>query len=161
MHTDSRSGSLGSRYYHAWCSRSWLSARLSVATLRKCRIHGHPLAGPGCLVESKHVETHSKRLFVARLDGQSAWARNRIHERNGRSKLSTVSLYQSLGITSHCTRVDYVLCGNGIESNKSKCCATLPGAWVPANAGTHAEPLFVPCTSYNYRVYMYTSLICI
>ena len=37
--------------------------------------------------------------------------------------------------------------GNGcyspsnVESNKSKCCPALPGAWVPANAGTHAEPL--------------------
>ena len=30
---------------------------------------------PGCLVESKRQETHSKRLFVARLEGQSAWAR--------------------------------------------------------------------------------------
>ena len=36
---------------------------------------GHPSAGPGCLVESKRQETHSKRLFVARLEGQSAWAR--------------------------------------------------------------------------------------
>ena len=36
---------------------------------------GHPSAGPGCLVESKRQETHSKRLFVARLKGQSAWAR--------------------------------------------------------------------------------------
>ena len=29
----------------------------------------NPLAGPGCLVESLHLETHSKRLFVARLEG--------------------------------------------------------------------------------------------
>ena len=136
--------SLESKYYHAWCSRSWLSARLSKATWRKCRIHGHLLPGPGCLVVSKHVETHSKRIFVARLEGQSAWARNRIHARNGRSKWSTVSLYRSLGITLHSTRVDYVFRGNGIESNKSKCCPALPEAWVPA--GTHAEPLY---TSHN------------
>ena len=36
---------------------------------------GHPSAGSGCLVESKRQETHSKRLFVARIEGQSAWAR--------------------------------------------------------------------------------------
>ena len=29
-----------------------------------------------------------------------------------------------------------------IESNNSKCCPALPEAWVPANAGTHAEPLY-------------------
>ena len=34
-------------------------------------IHGHPLAGSGCLVESKHQETQSKRLFVARLERQN------------------------------------------------------------------------------------------
>ena len=28
-----------------------------------------------------------------------------------------------------------------IESNNSKCYPPLPDAWVPANAGTHAEPL--------------------
>ena len=36
---------------------------------------GHLSVGPGCLVESKRREMHSKRLFVARLEGQSAWAR--------------------------------------------------------------------------------------
>ena len=36
---------------------------------------GHPSAGPGCLVESKRQETHSKRPFVARLEGRSAWGR--------------------------------------------------------------------------------------
>ena len=36
---------------------------------------GHPSAGSGCLVESKSQETHSKRLFVASIEGQSAWAR--------------------------------------------------------------------------------------
>ena len=35
----------------------------------------HPSDGPGCLVKSKRQETHSERLFVARLQGQSAWAR--------------------------------------------------------------------------------------
>ena len=35
---------------------------------------GHPSAGPGRLVESERQETHSKRLFVARLEDQSAWA---------------------------------------------------------------------------------------
>ena len=39
------------------------------------RTFGHPSAGPGCLVESKRHETHSKRPFLARLEGQSAWAR--------------------------------------------------------------------------------------
>ena len=34
----------------------------------------HPSAGPGCFVESKRQETHSKRLFMARPEGQSAWA---------------------------------------------------------------------------------------
>ena len=124
-HTDGRSASLGSRYYHAWCSRSWLSARLSEVTQRTCRIHGHPLAGPECLVESKHLETHSKRLFVARLEGQSAWARNQMHARNGRSS-PLLSLYRYLGITLHSTRLDYVLGGIRIESNKSKCCPALP-----------------------------------
>ena len=38
---------------------------------------------------------------------------------------------------------------SNIESNKSKCCLALPGAWVPANAGTHAEPLL-----YMYIVYI-------
>ena len=63
---------------------------------------GHPSAGPECLVESKRHETHSKRLFVARLKGQSAWTRiylieqyvydeaqNRIHERNGETEETT------------------------------------------------------------------------
>ena len=60
-------------------------------------------------------------------------------------KYSTVSPYQPLGNTLPSTRVHYVLCSNGfyflsdIESNKSKCCPALPGAWVPANAATHAE----------------------
>ena len=36
---------------------------------------GHSSAGPGCLVESRRQETHSKRLFVARIEGQSAWTR--------------------------------------------------------------------------------------
>ena len=36
---------------------------------------GHPSAGPECLVESKRQEMHSKRPFVARIEGQSAWAR--------------------------------------------------------------------------------------
>ena len=36
---------------------------------------GHPSAGRGRLVESKRQETHSKRLFVAKLEGQSAWTR--------------------------------------------------------------------------------------
>ena len=68
--------------------------------------------------------------------------RNRIHARNGKSKLSTVSLHRFLAITLRSTRVDYVLCGYGccslsnVESNKSKCCPALPGAWVPANAST-------------------------
>ena len=31
---------------------------------------------------------------------------------------------------------------SNIESNKSKCCPALPGAWMPANAGTHAEPVY-------------------
>ena len=35
----------------------------------------HPSAGPGCLVDSKRQETHSKHLFVARLEGQPAWTR--------------------------------------------------------------------------------------
>ena len=35
-----------------------------------------------------------------------------------------------------------MLCGNGIESNKSKSYPALPGEWVLANAGTYAEPLY-------------------
>ena len=82
-------------------------------------------------------------------------ARNRIHAKNGetedtREVVSSplLSLYPSLGITLRSTRVNYVLCGNGfhslsnIESNKSKCCPALRGAWVPAFAGTHAELLY-------------------
>ena len=49
-----------------------------------------------------------------------------------RKKLSTVSQYQSLGITLHLYKSpDYVLCGNGFnsqsksESNRSKCCPAL------------------------------------
>ena len=69
---------------------------------------------------------------MARLKGQSAWARiypieiymmklgiGFTQENGGndrRSKESTVSLYQSLGITLRSTRVDYVLCGNGFYS---------------------------------------------
>ena len=63
------------------------------------------------------------------------------------------------------TRVDYVLCGNGfyslsnVESNKSKCCPALPGAWVPANAGTHAEPLYVRYdVSKGLPVYQYSHI---
>ena len=67
---------------------------------------GHPSAGPGCLVESKRQETHSKRL-VARLEGQSAWARiypieiygearNRIHARNGEMEETTEVLSSPL-----------------------------------------------------------------
>ena len=56
-----------------------------------------------------------------------------------------VSLYRTLGITLHTVRADYV-CGDFLlyqvfESNNSKCCPALPDAWVPANAGTHAQPL--------------------
>ena len=65
--------------------------------------YSHPLDGPGCLVESKHQEMHSKRLFLARQGGQSAWAlgfirseydeaRNRIHARNGKSKGAPASV---------------------------------------------------------------------
>ena len=32
---------------------------------------------------------------------------------------------------------------SNVESNKSKCYPALPGAWVPANAGTRAEPLYI------------------
>ena len=68
------------------------------------QIFGRPSAGPGCLVESKSQETYSKRLFVARLEGQSAWARriypieicrlydesrNRIHARKGEIEETT------------------------------------------------------------------------
>ena len=66
-----------------------------MTTQRTYSIHGHPLAGPGCLVEPKHRETDSKRLFVARLESvcvgldiserNMMLARNRIHTRNGRS----------------------------------------------------------------------------
>ena len=70
---------------------------------------GHPSAGPGCLVESKRQETHSKRLFVARLEDQSAWARiypieiciydearNGIHARNGETEETTEVVSSSL-----------------------------------------------------------------
>ena len=93
---------------------------------------GHPLAGPGCLVEPTRQETHSKRLFVARLEGQSAWARiypiemymklgigfkKRKDGGNDRiSKWSAASLDQSLGITLHSTRVDCEFCGDGFYS---------------------------------------------
>ena len=68
------------------------------------QIFGRPSAGPGCLVESISQEAHSKRLFVARLEGQSAWARriypieicrlydearNRIHARKGETEETT------------------------------------------------------------------------
>ena len=41
-----------------------------------------------------------------------------------------------------------IVCGDyffstNIESNNSKCCPALPEAWVPANAGTHAKPLYI------------------
>ena len=42
-----------------------------------------------------------------------------------------------------------------IESNKSKCCPALPGAWVPANAGTHGEPLYSKYTYYGMKAVRY------
>ena len=65
-----------------------------VATQRQCRIHDHPLSGPGCLVEPK--QTHSKRLFVATLEGQSAWVRNRIHEKTAEEVSNPLLVYIDL-----------------------------------------------------------------
>ena len=60
---------------------------------------------------------------------------------------SPLLVYIDLLVLLHSISVEYVLYGNVFysisnnESNKSKCCLALPGEWVPANAGTHAEPL--------------------
>ena len=80
---------------------------------------GDPLAGPGCLVESKRQETHSKRLFVARLEGQSAWARiypietyearNRIHARNGEAEETTQEVSSSLLVYINLLALRYIL----------------------------------------------------
>ena len=61
---------------------------------------------------------------------------------------SPLLVYRYLGNILHSTSVDFLVCGNGFnslsnKSNKSKCYPTLPGAWVPANADTHAEPLYI------------------
>ena len=87
---------------------------------------GHPSAGPGCLVESKRQERHSKRLIVARLEGQSAWARiypieiykictwydearNRIHAKNGETEETTEVLCSLLLVYINILALLYVL----------------------------------------------------
>ena len=61
---------------------------------------------------------------------------------------STVSLYRFLGSLNN------VMCGNGIsslsniDSDKSKFCPAPLGAWVPANVGTHSEPLYILLFTY-------------
>ena len=81
-------------------------------------------------------------------------ARNRIHARNGETEETTevvssspllvyiniLALLYVLHAKTMCCVVKVFTLSN-IESNKSKCCPALPGAWVPAFAGTHAEPL--------------------
>ena len=39
---------------------------------------------------------------------------------------------------------------SNIESNKSKCCPAPTGAWVPANARTLAEALYIHRHTYEY-----------
>ena len=58
-----------------------------------------------------------------------------------------VGLYRTLGIILHTVRGGYdcvwwlfLLYLPSIESYDSKCSPALPEAWVPAYAGTHAEP---------------------
>ena len=76
---------------------------------------GHPSAGPGCLVESKRQETHSKRLFVAKLEGQSVSdrniyeARNRIHARNGETEETTEVVSSPLLVDINLLALLYVL----------------------------------------------------
>ena len=50
-----------------------------------------------------------------------------------------VLLYLLQAYTMCCVVTVFTL--SDIESNGSQRCPALPGAWVPANAGTHAEPL--------------------
>ena len=86
-------------------------------------------------------------------------ARDRIQARIGETEETTevvssplLVYYQSLGITLCSTRVDHALCGDGfyslshIDFEQVEVRPALPGAWVPANASTHAEPL------YAYRI---------
>ena len=83
---------------------------------------GHPSAGLGCLIESKRQETHSKRLSVARLEGQSAWARiypieihiydevrNRIRAKNGETEETTEVISSPLLVYIDLLALLYVL----------------------------------------------------
>ena len=82
-------------------------------------------------------------------------ARNRIHARNGEREETTEELSNPLLVYINILALLFVLHAytmccvvtvfslSNIESNKSKCCPALAGAWMPANAGTHAEPLYI------------------
>ena len=61
-------------------------------------------------------------------------ARNQIHARSGETEEMT-EVRKSTVVTG------YTLLHN--KSNKSKCCLALPGVWVPAYAGNHAESLYI------------------
>ena len=79
IYTGSRHASFGSRYYGI------MHVVAEAGSVRACQLRRREHAAniwpslcwpSGCLVESKRQETHSKRLFfLARLEGQSAWAR--------------------------------------------------------------------------------------
>ena len=64
--------------YHACVVAEGGSVRASVSCYveNMQQTFGHPSGDPGCLFESKRQETPSKRLFGARIEGQSAWARS-------------------------------------------------------------------------------------
>ena len=55
--------------------------------------------------------------------------------------IDLLALLYILHASTMCCVVTVFILSN-IELNKSKCCPALPGAQVPANADTHAEPLY-------------------
>ena len=146
------------------CFRSWLSARLSLATRGTRSGYYHWPYWPRMPDWVKiSLETCSTR-FVARLKSQSACGRiypieiwwmklgigfiKTMVAINSSTMLCFVFLYRTLCITLHTVRADcdcvWWLClplyQLSIESNSSKSCPALAETRVPANADTLAEP---------------------
>ena len=119
------------------------------------------LTGPGCLIELNIIrnaldtfrrQTKGSVGVCSDLSDRNLIneARNRIHKKTVAINSSTLLL---LLVSIELLALLYILyvqtmivCGDvftlpSIESNNSKCRPALPEAWVPANAGTHAELL--------------------
>ena len=153
IYTDSWSASIGPRYYNA-CEAEAGTVRASQRVRRDHaeHMHGHLFLALDACFESKHQERHPRHLLVARLEGQSAWARvyriehneaqNRIHARNSKSKYSAVKSILTYWHHFYLQHA-YVLCCNGFSSigfYRTRRSAALP--YAENDAGTHAEPLF-------------------